>query len=212
MKVNNFSIYGLDESIYRSGYAMINSPPSENEFKIAIDEIHKYRIQGDYEYPHIKRAIKLANAKGGGHNQFLSSIIVQFDLTFPNKVWVEAERYKFLTFITSMSTMHKISKMNAEDCCNEYVLPEIIDIVNKLQKEYQEIDATEYPEAKKEAYLELLYNLPSGFEVTAGMSTNYRCLRNVYQQRHDHRLPDWRDFCNWISTLPMAKELIIGEV
>ena len=65
--------------------------------------------------------------------------------------------------------------------------------------------------SKKEAYLELLYNLPSGFELMAGMTTNYRCLKNIYAQRRNHRLPDWHVVCDWIETLPMASELITGR-
>lgn len=43
------------------------------------------------------RQIKLANAPAGsGHDCFLKGIVVQFDLSFTNKAWVEAERYHFL--------------------------------------------------------------------------------------------------------------------
>lgn len=211
MKVNNVAIYGLDESIFRSSYAMLKSPPTKSEFKIAVDEIHKYRIAKDYNYPHLKRAISLANAKAGGENQFLSGITVQFDLTFSNKAWVEAERYKYLVFITSMSTMHRISNFDMDSCCNKYILPKTKETIINLQSKYQSIDAIKNPQEKADAYLELLYNLPSGLEITAGMTTNYRCLRNVFQQRCHHKLPDWQEFCNWIRTLPMSNELIIRK-
>ena len=63
-------------------------------------------------------------------------------------------------------------------------------------------------EAKKEKYLEILYTNPAGFELTARLTTNYRCLKNIYIQRKDHRLPEWREFCRWIETLPYFEELI----
>lgn len=62
----------------------------------------------------------------------------------------------------------------------------------------------------KRKYLEILYSNPAGFTLTARMTTNYRCLRNIYMQRKDHRLPEWRAFCEWIETLPYAKELLIN--
>ena len=62
----------------------------------------------------------------------------------------------------------------------------------------------------KEKYLEILYSNPAGFELTARMTTNYRCLRNIYKQRKDHRLPEWREFCKWIETLPYAEEFLIN--
>ena len=41
--------------------------------------------------------VKLAqSAIGSGHDNFLNGVIVQFDLYFSNKAWVEAERYHFL--------------------------------------------------------------------------------------------------------------------
>ena len=42
----------------------------------------------------------------------------------------------------------------------------------------------------KEDYLRLLYSNPCGFELTARLSTNYRCLKNVYRQRKNHKLPE----------------------
>lgn len=40
---------------------------------------------------------------------------------------------------------------------------------------------------------------------------SYQTLRRIYFQRKSHRLPEWRIFCNWIKTLPLAEELILIE-
>ena len=190
---------------------MMDHAPTKQEFDSNVSAIsaclRNYENGGN---PHIDRAIKLANAKGGGHDQFLTGIIVQFDLTLSNKAWVEAERYRFLDFISSMSTMHRAAALPIEKCCNDHISLVILGEVARLQEAYNSIDGAEYPAEKKSAYLDLLYNLPSGFELTAGMTTNYRCLKNIYKQRRDHRLPDWHVVCDWIESLPMAKELICG--
>lgn len=183
MKVSNCRVYDLDESIVASGYPMV--------------------VDTDEASFDLDRATKLANAKGGGHNQFLSGITVSFDLTCSNKMWVEVERYRYLVFVSSMSTMHRMSKFRLDTCYNEYVDPRIVDIMCELQEKY-------IAEPTKENYLKLLYSNPSGFELTARLTTNYRCLRNVYEQRKQHRLPEWREFCAWIETLPYAKELIVN--
>ena len=215
--VNNVEVFGLWSSIYRSGYPMMDHIPSSKEFHDACigiaDAIQAFRETGcKLENPHIRRAIKLAQAKGGGHDQFLTGIVVNYDLTFSNKAWVEAERYTFLNFISSMSTMHRISLLPIEESCNDYVLPEAAMIAERLQREYNELDAEAYPEKKRDAYLKLLYNIPAGFELTAGMTTNYRSLKNQYAQREKHRLPDWREvYCPWIKTLPLASYLITME-
>lgn len=40
---------------------------------------------------------------------------------------------------------------------------------------------------------------------------SYQTLRRIYAQRKNHRLPAWHQFCEWIETLPFAKEFILLE-
>ena len=211
-RIDNVEVNGLASSIYRSGYPMMDKAPTKDEFAENVDQIEQCIQDGNYDNPHIKRAIKLATMQGGGHDQFLTGITVNFDMTFSNKAWVEAERYTFLNYISSMSLMHRASKVSIEESCNDYVSIDAIDEAEYRQKEYLMIkdDPNVAAEEKLEAYRKLLYNIPSGFELTAGMTTNYRCLKNIYHQRRDHRLPDWHVFCDWVETLPMS-ELITGK-
>lgn len=146
---------------------------------------------------------KLArSAPGTGHDQFLTGIVVQFDLTFSIKAWTEAQRYHFLDFVSSQSTMHRITKFDVEKQCNEYVDAAIIARLNEIIAEYN-ADKT------SENYLKVLYNIPTGFRLTARMTTNYRQLKTIYRQRKNHRLPEWREFCKWAETLPYFKEICV---
>lgn len=182
--ISNVKVYGLDDSIKASKYPM----------SVDVDKCTAEVTQ---------RVKSLAGCDTGtGHDQFLTGIIVQFDLTFSIKAWVEAERYHFLDFVSSQSTMHKIANFDVEKQCNEYVHPGTISVVKGLLDCYNN-DPT------PENYLRLLYNVPVGFRLTARMTTNYRQLKTIYQQRKNHRLPEWRDFCKWIETLPYS-ELITG--
>ena len=135
-----------------------------------------------------------SSPKGEGHDNFLNGIIVSFDLTLTNKAWVEAERYHFLDFISSQSTMHKILKFDISDQCNAYVDQRIIDIVEELKQEGD--------------FLKIIYNIPSGFRLTAKMVTNYRQLKTIYDQRKNHRLPEWRGVCEWIESLPYMRDFL----
>ena len=56
--------------------------------------------------------------------------------------------------------------------------------------------------------LKIIYNIPSGFKLTAKMVTNYRQLKTIYDQRKNHRLPEWHGVCKWIETLPYMKEFL----
>lgn len=199
--VSNVKVYGLEDSIRRAKFPM----------SVDIDSLSTDITPGIQ---------KLAQAeRGSGHDNWLKGVIVQFDLTFTNKVWPEAERYHWFDFVSSQSTMHRITKFDLDKAYIHYVDKRMIDIMKEKVAEYNELCSRSLPascdeldaleEQKKEKYLEVLYNNPAGFRLTAGMTTNYQQLKTIYAQRKTHRLPEWRVFCKWIETLPMS-ELITG--
>ena len=190
MRFENVKVYDLEESLIASGY------PMRTEL-----------IQREPDEKDIRRGLNLTKASNGNgaHGQWLTGVRVAFDLTCTNKMWVEAERYRFLEFVSSQSTMHRIAKFNLDGQYNEYVDPRVIEIMKEKIFEYNSIEDTE---TKRQKYLEILYTNPAGFELTARLTTNYRCLLNIYIQRHDHRLPEWREFCEKLLELPMFAELV----
>ena len=204
MKVENIKIYDLEESIKASKYPMATNTDNCNT--------------------EITNTVKsLASSDGtSGHTQFLTGIRVAFDLTFTNKAYVELERYRFIEFVSSQSTMHRITKLDIKKQCNKYVWDSTIEKLEEKVKEYNSLleyktrlkedkRKNEVDSTLKELYLEILYNIPSGFELTARLTTNYRALQTVYYQRKNHRLPEWVEFCKWIETLPYAQELICNH-
>lgn len=201
--VSNVNVYGFEEAVKGAKYS--------------------YAIDTNAVTSEVtKTTLSLANSKAGsGHDQFMTGIIVQFDLTFSNKAWVEAERYKFLNFISSQSTMHRITKFDLDQAYLPYVDNRIVEIMKEKVKAYNELqvqmtsfknegkDVSEMMNTLNEMYLEILYSNPAGFRLTAKMTTNYRALKTIYNQRKDHRLPEWRAFCEWVKTLPHS-EFITG--
>ena len=175
--ITNTRVYGLDESIRRAKY-----PMSADPFSLS-DEL-------------TEGVARLAmSAKGEGHDNWLNGVIVQFDLEYTVKAWTEAERYHFLDFVSSQSTMHRIAQFDLDKQYIEYTDRRCIEIVKELAERYRQ---TKDPED----YLRLLYSNPCGIKLVAGMTTNYRQLKTIYAQRKNHRLPEWRTFCRWIETLP----------
>lgn len=182
--IKNVKVYGLYESFKASKY-----PMAVDTEQCTLDITDTIR--------------RLAHSKAGsGHDQFLTGIVVQFDLTFSLKAWTEMQRYHFIDFVSSQSTMHRASKFKVEEQCNKYVTENTINEVKALAERYNGSQSTD-------DYLTLLYNIPTGFQLTARMTTNYRQLKTIYAQRKNHILPEWREFCEWIETLPYA-ELIVG--
>jgi hypothetical protein len=207
MKIEKLKVYDLEESLIASGYPM----------RTELIETHA----GDKD---LKRCLNLTKASNGNgaHGQWMTGVRVAFDLTCTNKMWVEAERYRFLEFVSSQSTMHRITKFKLRDQYNEYVDHRVIAIMEEKVEQYNALadalenvapDNTYERERLKrlmtQKYLELLYTNPAGFELTARMTTNYRCLLNIYIQRHNHRLPEWREFCEFLlNNLPYFRELV----
>ena len=191
MQISNVNVYGLENAVRVSKFPMATN----------ADEC---------TYEPTKTTYKLGSCRTGeGHDNFLKGIIVQFDMKFSNKMSVELERYHFIDFISSQSTMHRITKFNLAEQCNEYVDQRIIDIVQEMIDVYNGLE-DKGVEFAKDLYLRILYNVPSGFELTAGFTTNYQQLKTIYWQRRTHRLPEWRKFCEWLETLPKFKEVVLG--
>lgn len=191
VRIENVEVYGLDESIKASGYPM----------KVDFPET---LISDNYESDY-KRARNLGSTKiGHGHDNFLNGIIVQFDLTIPVKVWTELQRYHFIDFVSSASTMHRIKSMDFSSVYDESVDPRVIEIMKELQNNYNN-------NPTDENFLRLVMTNPNGMTLTARMTTNYRQLKTIHLQRKNHRLPHWRYICKWIETLPQMKDFIVSE-
>lgn len=184
--IDNVKIYGLEDSIKASKYPM----------SVDLSKLNSELTP---------TSIKLAQSqKGEGHDNWLNGIIVQFDLTFTVKAWTEMERYHFIDFVSSQSTMHRITKFNLDEAYIEYTDSRMIEIMKEKVADYNA-----YPTPEK--YLEILYSNPCGMKLTARMTTNYRQLKTIYSQRKNHRLKEWHSFCDWIETLPFS-ELITGGI
>ena len=200
--ITNVKVYDLEESMVASGYAMINHYDSQ-EAEAQANTIITDNLDGNKHY---KRAIALTKAPlNSGHVSWAKGVVVNMDITFTNKAWIELQRYHFIDIITGMSTMHRIAKFDLNHVFNEYVDPHIIIHLKAIQKEY-------INNPTPENYLKLLYSTPSGVLMTGRVTTNYLQLMNIYSQRHNHRLPEWRNFCQeLIDELPLFKELLIAN-
>ena len=188
-KIEKIVVYGLNKSIIASGNAM-RTTMQDNELEANEKDL--------------KRAINLGTTKSGeGHDNFLNGVIVQFDLYAPLYMWKQLQRYHFLDFISSQSTMHRLAKFNIKEQCVSDVDERILERYQQLLNEYIYND-------KKENWRTLVASLPCGFVLGATMTTNYRQLKTIYNQRKHHKLKEWHEFCRWCETLPYFKELCLG--
>lgn len=189
LRVENVRVYDLKESVIAC----------RNSMRLELPEYTDAEFEKSLE-----RAKKLAPL-GGGHSNFLSGIRVAFDLIYPNYISPELQRYTFFKIVNSSSKMHRLNYMDIRQCCNKYVTENTIKEVTALQKAYNEM-----PTYKN--FMRLVSNCPQGIELFMRCTTNYLCLRNIYAQRKNHRLfEDWQAFCDFIRSLPYAKEFLLDD-
>lgn len=190
IKIRKVRVYDFDESVEASKFPKTVEPDRASD---AITDM----------------TVKLAQCKPGtGHDNYLQGIRVAFTMDITVKALVEAERYHFFDIISSTSTMHKLTCFDFDECYCKYVDKRAIGLMHELLDEYNSMDDDD--PAKSEKLLNLLYTNPCGFTYTIRFTTDYRQLKTIFIQRHDHRIPEWRELCAWILKLPHS-ELITGR-
>ena len=162
-----------------------------------------------------KLMAKLCKA-GSEHRKFLRYITVTFDLTAPILYWQQIDTYKIGTTRNSTSKMHKllhkefeISDFSVDDLAGEArgVLQVLVDQLNNWRKRYMMTPVENYT-ACNELWDAILRLLPESYCQKSTMIMNYEVLRNIYRQRKGHRLPEWKQFLDWIESLPYADLLL----
>lgn len=156
-------------------------------------------------------AQRLARA-GSDHRKFIRQIFVSVDFTAPLYWWKEYDTYKVATVANSTSTMHKIASKPFElddfshDHMNEKALASLkatIAVLEELRQEYLETK-------DKTIWYSMIQLLPSNYHQMRTCTLNYETLMNIYYARRTHKLQEWHDVCDWIASLPYAKELILA--
>lgn len=176
-------------------------------------------IIGSNDFELMKRLDKA----GTEHRKFMRMITVYVDITAPLYWYKEFDTYKVGTVTNSCSTMHKIAakEFTMEDFSCEHLetisrldedgeeykpymlMKEMIKCLNACRKTFMETK-------NKTDWWQLIQLLPSSYNQKRTVMLNYEVLANMYHQRKNHKLDEWRTFCEWIKTLPCS-ELITGE-
>lgn len=158
-------------------------------------------------------AKRLRNAGTSDHRKYLRQVMLSVDITAPMYWWKEYDTYKVATVANSTSTMHKIHSkpFEIDDFSHDHLTENGLKVLRVLVDEMEKI-RLEYVETKDKAlWYDLIQLLPSSYNQMRTCTLNYETLINIYKSRKHHKLDEWRSFCEWIETLPYAKELIIAE-
>lgn len=155
---------------------------------------------------------------GTDHRKFMRMIVVYMDITAPLYWWKEFDTYKVGTVANSCSTMHKIAakEFTLEDFSYEHILDETFTgevipmvLLEATIKCLNENRAHYLSTKDKKYWWQMIQLLPTSYNQKRTVMLNYEVLANMYKSRRNHKLDEWREFCEWIETLPYA-ELIAG--
>lgn len=147
--------------------------------------------------------------EGEPHCKFLRQIPVMMDITAPLYWWKQMDTYKVGTTTNSTSTMHTLMSapltaedFSDEDCSYDSLSRRMADSVRvNLNTLIGKYNRSEDPEEKEHLFNAVIQLLPEGYNQMRTWSGNYSVLRNIYAQRNQHKLREWRDFCVLLKNL-----------
>lgn len=202
IKVSNVSVMNLENAM-RGARNPLNSWERSDSY---YNENHEY-ILGENDLGLAKRLCKA----GSDHRKFIRQIMVSIDITAPLYWWKEYDTYKVATVANSTSTMHKIHSkpFELDDFSCDHMTPETLQFMQTVVEQLEVIRNRYLEEKDKKHWYDLIQLLPSSYNQLRTCTLNYETLTNIYFARKHHKLDEWHTFCDFIETLPYAKELIL---
>ena len=214
IKIENIEVFNF-EGAFRG---LRNPMNSWNKSDSYIDVLTNKYIVGEND---LKLAQCMIGA-GTDESKFMRQIFISMDITAPLYLFKELDTYKIATVSNSCSTMHKItsSEITEENYSfdpepdkpltdlptDDYI--RILDIKNRAIEDVEWL-RKKYNETKDKRYWRLLIQInPDGWLQKRTWTGNYQNLRNIYFARKNHKLIEWKQFCQMIEQLPYGKELI----
>ena len=208
IKIENDEVFGLAHAIRGMRNPMNSWDKSDSVFTMADSFV------GENDHALMERLVKA----GSDHSKFMRMITVYMDITAPLYWFKEFDTYKVGTVANSCSTMHKIhsKRFEREDFSVEHLenmdgseqhwmvcMDNVIAGLNVARHKFLETNDKRY-------WWQMIQLLPSSYNQKRTVMLNYAVLRNMYHARKNHKLDEWRKFCEWVELLPYS-ELITED-
>lgn len=159
---------------------------------------------------------------GTEHRKYMRMMPVYVRITAPLYWWKEFDTYKVGTVANSCSMMHKIAEkeFTLEDFSTEHLISDesiptriysakdMMETTIKNLNMFREL----YLKTRDKTYWwQMIQLLPSNYNQTRNVMLNYEVLANIYRQRKNHKLDEWREICKWIETLPYSELITVDS-
>ena len=208
IKLEHTDVYGWEAAIRGMRNPMNSWDKSDTKY-YERGCVYRVPIIGNNDYDLMT---KLA-AAGSVHAKYRRMIIVTVDITAPLYWWKEFDTYKVGTVANSCSTMHKIheKEFTREDFSHERlfgdnkgVLDYAIHMLNYNRKIYLETK-------DKLHWHQMIQILPSSYNQRRTVLLNYEVLSDIYRDRKEHKLSEWRELCKWIEEFPYSEIITLKK-
>lgn len=64
----------------------------------------------------------------------------------------------------------------------------------------------------KDYWWQMIQLLPTSYNQRRTIDLNYEVLAKQYRERKNHKLDEWREYCEWIKTLPYSELITMEEI
>ena len=213
IKIENVETFGWEAAIRGMRNPMNSWEKSDSYWTTIVD--YETLESSNFEFfvgaADLKLMKNLVQA-GSDHRKFMRMINVTLDITAPLYWYKEFDTYKVGTVADSCSTMHKIAdkEFTFDDFSCEHLFPIELQCLGQVIKFLNENRNIFNAGNGKDFWWQMIQLLPSSYNQKRTVQLNYEVLRNMYHARKNHKLDEWKTYCEWIETLPYANELIVG--
>lgn len=155
-------------------------------------------------------ARKLCKA-GSDHRKFMRQIFVSVDILAPLYWWKEFDTYKVGTVSNSESTMHTIHKKTIDlslfscEKLDKDKLNVFQSYVNQIEAQRQVYLMSKNPND----WIQIIQMLPSSFNQLRTCTLNFETLINIENSRANHKLSEWRTFCDFLSEITYFEDIAL---
>ena len=214
IEISNTEIHGWEPAIRGMRNPMNSWGKSDSYHTYVVDD---HDCEAPFEFfvgtEDLKLMKNLAKA-GTDHRKYLRMIVVYADINAPLYWWKEFDTYKIGTVANSCSTMHKIHSRDLTikdfstdhlDVLGKRIIEMAVLAINDARAAYLKSNC-------KADWYQMIQLLPSSYNQKRTVMLNYEVLANMYKSRKNHKLDEWKRFCNWIEDwLPYSSKLITGK-
>nr|DAU50018.1 MAG TPA: hypothetical protein [Caudoviricetes sp.] len=198
IRIDNLEIYGIESATLGMRNPM-NSWHLNDTKGVILGENDK------------KLLLKLCKA-GADHRKVLRQMFISYNVTAPIYWYKEMDQYKVGVTSNSQSTMHKLCSrpltvhdFSFEDMHDqEWIVGVLLDNLNSRIRDYKADQ-----KQNKALWRTIIQLLPCAYNQTRTYTLNYEVALNIYTQRKNHKLSEWREFCQYLyDNLPYFDEIV----